>query len=153
MGNAVKGPSGEDMEGKGNMERLTERTADGKLVKEGYGENASKPLRRRHGAEPMPHYENCDEGHCAMERLAEYEDLEERGGLLAFPSGVSLGDTVYSPILDPLGEPRKYIAESEVEDISLKGITFAGTFVPWEEFGRMDFLAKEEAESALEKLG
>lgn len=78
MGNAVKGPSGEDMEGKGNMERLTERTADGILVKEGYGENALKTLRRRHRAEPMPHYENCGEGHCAMEKLAQYEDLEEQ---------------------------------------------------------------------------
>ena len=66
------------MEGKGNMERLTERTADGILVKEGYGEEALRTLYQRHGAEPMPHYENCDEGYCAMERLAGYEDLEER---------------------------------------------------------------------------
>lgn len=30
----------------------------------------------------MPHYANCDEGYCAMEKLAEYEDLEEQGKLL-----------------------------------------------------------------------
>lgn len=89
----------------------------------------------------------------AIEKLAEYEGLEERGCLPGLPLGVWLGDTVYSPILDPLGEPRKYIAESEVEDISLKGITFAGAFVPWEGFGRMDFLTREEAERALQGMG
>lgn len=60
------------------MERLTERTTDGILVKEDYGEDVLITLYQCYGAEPMPHYANCDEGHCAMEKLAEYEDLEER---------------------------------------------------------------------------
>lgn len=60
------------------MERLTERTSDGILVKEDYGEEVLKTLYQCYGAESMPHYANCDEGYCAMEKLAEYEDLEER---------------------------------------------------------------------------
>lgn len=67
------------MEGKGNMDRLTERATDGICVKEDYGEEVLKTLYQCFGAEPMPHYANCDEGYCAMEKLAEYEDLEEQG--------------------------------------------------------------------------
>ncbi len=76
------------------MGRLTERTADGILVKEDYGEDVLKTLYQCYGAEPMPHYANCDEGYCAMEKLAEYEDLEEQGKLLKLPCAV--GDTVYT---------------------------------------------------------
>ena len=65
----------EEME---NMERLTERTSDGILVKEDYGEDVLKTLYSCYGAEPNPHYSNCEEGYCAMEKLAEYEDLEEQ---------------------------------------------------------------------------
>lgn len=59
------------------MDRLTERTSDGILVKEDFGENVLKTLYQCYGAEPMPHYANCDEGYCAIEKLAEYEDFEE----------------------------------------------------------------------------
>lgn len=75
------------------MDRLTERTADGILTKEDYGEGVLKTLYQCFGAEPMPHYANCDEGYCAMEKLAEYEDLEEQGKLLKLPCAV--GDTVW----------------------------------------------------------
>lgn len=75
------------------MERLTERTDDGILVKEDFGEYDLKTLFQCYGAEPMPHYVNCDEGYCAMEKLADYEDLEEQGKLLKLPCTV--GDTVY----------------------------------------------------------
>lgn len=57
------------------MERLTERTADGILVKEDFGEDVLRTLYQCYGAEPMLHYANCEEGYCAMEKLAEYEDL------------------------------------------------------------------------------
>lgn len=59
------------------MERLTERMTDGILVKEDFGEDVLKTLYQCYGAEPMLHYANCDEGYCAMEKLAEYEDFEE----------------------------------------------------------------------------
>lgn len=76
------------------MDRLTERTHDGILVKEDYEKEALKTLYQCYGAEPMPHYANCDDGYCAMEKLAEYEDLEEQGKLLKLPC--KIGDTVYT---------------------------------------------------------
>lgn len=57
------------------MERLTERTAIGVLVKEDYGEKALKTLYSCNGGTPDPHYTNCEEGYCAMEKLAAYEDV------------------------------------------------------------------------------
>lgn len=75
------------------MERLTERTAEGILVKEDYGEGALKTLYQCFGAEVAPHYANCEEGYCAMERLTAYEDAEEQGFLLRLPCKV--GDTVF----------------------------------------------------------
>lgn len=59
-------------------ERLTERTNDGILVKEDYGEGVLKTLYQCYGAEPMPHYANCDDRYCAMEKLVQHEDLEEQ---------------------------------------------------------------------------
>ena len=76
------------------MERLTERTSDGILVKEDYGEDVLKTLYQCYGAEVIPHYANCDEGYCAMEKLAAYEDAEEQGLLLKLPCKV--GDAVYT---------------------------------------------------------
>ena len=61
------------------MERLTERTADGILVKENYEKETLKTLYLCYGEKPNPHYTNCEEGYCAMEKLADYEDLEEQG--------------------------------------------------------------------------
>lgn len=75
------------------MERLTERTAVGILVKEDYGEKVLRTLYSCYGGKPNPHYTNCEEGYCAMEKLAAYEDAEEQGLLLRLPCKV--GDTVY----------------------------------------------------------
>ena len=70
------------------MERLTERTAVGILVKEGYGENALRTLYSCYGEKSNPHYTNCDEGYCAIEKLAEYEDAEEQGMYIKLPEKV-----------------------------------------------------------------
>ena len=67
------------------MERLTERTADGILVKENYEKETLKTLYSCYGEKPNPHYTNCEEGYCAMEKLADYEDAEERGRLIKLP--------------------------------------------------------------------
>ena len=61
------------------MERLTERTADGILVKENYEKESLKTLYSCYGEKPNSYYSNCEEGYCAMEKLADYEDAEERG--------------------------------------------------------------------------
>lgn len=75
------------------MERLTERTAVGILVKEDYGEKVLRTLYSCYGGKPNPHYTNCEEGYCAMEKLAAYEDAEEQGRILRLPCKV--GDKVY----------------------------------------------------------
>ncbi len=123
------------------MGRLTERTADGILVKEDYGEDVLKTLYQCYGAEPMPHYANCDEGYCAMEKLAEYEDLEEQGKLLKLPCAV--GDTVYS-ICNMMN--RRFIYPLKVDSLILAVNTIN------ERFGKTVFLTREEAEAALKEL-
>lgn len=75
------------------MERLTERTTDGILVKEDYGEKVLRTLYSCYGGKPYPHYTNCEEGYCAMEKLAAYEDAEERKEIPWLPC--DFGDTVY----------------------------------------------------------
>ena len=76
------------------MERLTTRTGIGILAKESYGENAISTLCQCFGDKPNENYSNCDEGYCAMEKLADYEDAEEQGLLLRLRCNV--GDTVYT---------------------------------------------------------
>ena len=123
------------------MERLTERTADGILVKEDFGEDVLRTLYQCYGAEPIPHYANCDEGYCAMEKLAEYEDLEEQGKLLKLPCAV--GDTVYT--LNTLPSGKKAIGETQTDAFMCALGMLEGRF------GKMMFLTLEEAESALKE--
>lgn len=61
------------------MERLTERTADGILVKENHGENGLRTFYQCFEEKPNDKYINCDGGYCAIEKLAAYEDAEEQG--------------------------------------------------------------------------
>ncbi len=122
--------------------RLTERRTDGILVKEDYEENVWKTLYQCHGTEPMPHYVNCDEGYCAMEKLAEYEDLEEQGKLLKLPCAV--GDMVYT--LNPLPSGKTMIAQTPVDAF------FCALSMLEGRFGKTIFLTMEEAEAAWKKL-
>ena len=75
------------------MERLTERTADGILVKENHGENGLRTFYLCYEEKPNDKYTNCDEGYCAIEKLAAYEDAEEQGLILRLPCGI--GSDVY----------------------------------------------------------
>lgn len=75
------------------MDRLTERTAVGILVKENYEKKVLKTLYSCYGEKPNSHYTNCEEGYCAMEKLAAYEDLEEQGLLLRLLCGI--GSDIY----------------------------------------------------------
>ena len=76
------------------MERLTERTADGILVKENYEKETLKTLYQCYGEKPNSYYSNCEEGYCAMEKLADYEDADEQGLFLRLP--ISEDAPVYS---------------------------------------------------------
>ena len=61
------------------MERLTERTTDGILVKENHIENGLRTFYQLFEEKPNDKYTNCDGGYCAIEKLAAYEDAEEQG--------------------------------------------------------------------------
>lgn len=125
------------------MERLTERTAIGVWVKEDYGEKALKTLYSCNSGKPNPHYTNCDEGYCAMEKLAAYEDAEEQGLLLRLPCKV--GDSVY----------RFWYADGKAYKVQTQVIrTLANLVAIMEsgEFGKSVFLSLEEAEAKLKEM-
>lgn len=80
------------------MERLTERTTDGILVKENHIENGLRTFYQLFEEKPNDKYTNCDGGYCAIEKLAAYEDAEEQGLLLRLPckeAYTKSGDIVY----------------------------------------------------------
>lgn len=134
------------------MERLTERTAIGVLVKEDYGEKALKTLYSCNGGKPNPNYTNCDEGYCAMEKLAAYEDAEEQGLLLRLPCKV--GDTVYfldrfcgGYASDCPSRPCENCPDYQLE-------IYEGNFMLNNicDFGKTVFLTREEAEAKLKEM-
>lgn len=143
------------------MERLTERTADGILVKENHSENGLRTFYQCFGGKPNANYSNCEEGYCAMEKLATYEDAEEQGLLLRLPCKV--GDEIF---LDFAGF-GKDIDEFTVKDFHLDCFENGETilFCDYEsndstlsgqidvmEFGKSVFLTREEAEAKLKEM-
>ena len=122
------------------MERLTKKYSDG-----------------THGAsEDLP----CGENSYAyknllIEKLGKYEDLEEQGRLIKLPCKV--GDTVYA-----LNKTKREIFPSRVEhieyvvndnlDFPLTKIKGEGFCVFFDDFGKIVFLTKEEAEQKLKEM-
>jgi hypothetical protein len=143
------------------MERLTKRTSIGVLVKEDYGEKALKTLYSCNGGNPNPHYTNCDEGYCAMEKLAAYEDAEEQGLLLRLPCKV--GDTLYR-VNKGAKEPvimmrviQLYIKQihKDITVMRIDAINDAdmgeSCYLPCD-IGERIFLTREEAEAKLKEM-
>ena len=146
------------------MERLTERTADGILVKENYEKESLKTLYSCYGEKPNSYYSNCEEGYCAMEKLANYEDAEEQGRLIKLPCKV--GDTVWD---NDFGRPCAYTITAfsfgECEEYICKPVTtkevvfyyenssgsITGSFAE-SAIGKSVFLNKSEAEAKLKEL-
>ena len=142
------------------MERLTEKTKDGIVVKEDYGENVLKTLYPCYGQRPTEHYSNCTEGYCAVEKLMEYEDMEEDGTLIQLPCRI--GQTVYE-----IQELRKKIQSFKIIGIHIglnndiffewKLATENGSYqnlkgFKLSELGKNIFLTREEAEKILKKI-
>lgn len=141
------------------MERLTERTADGILVKENHGENALRTFYQCFGGKPNANYSNCEEGYCAMEKLADYEDAEEQGLLLRLPC--KFGDKLYR-ITPYAKEP---IITTHVLQINIKQF-FNGKIIVridvmdkigescyfLDDIGKKIFLSREEAEAKLAEM-
>lgn len=103
------------------MERLTRRSANGTGV---YATPSGEPVE----------WEN--NRHNVLQKLADYEDLEEQGRLIKLPCKV--GDTVY------------FIKDSETIVKREADMIFIGVF--WEEFGKEWFPTREEAEAKLKEL-
>ena len=141
------------------MERLTERTADGILVKENYEKESLKTLYSCYGEKPNPHYTNCEEGYCAMEKLADYEDAEEQGRLVILPC--KIGDTIYEVSY----ENREFvIKEHIVKEFIYRTYRFPrieiyceneNGFLVCNNIGKLDeclFLTQAEAEQKLKEM-
>ena len=137
------------------MERLTERTADGILVKENYEKESLKTLYSCYGEKPNSYYSNCEEGYCAMEKLADYEDLEEHGRLVKLPCKV--GDKVYGLSMGKIIR----LTVNEISIFRMKGEKIINAkcqnndefrnYVE-REFGKTVFITKSEAEAKLKEL-
>ena len=78
----------------------------------------------------------------AIDKLAEYEELEEHGKLLKLPCAI--GDTVYT--LNPLPSGKTVIAETTADAF------FCALSILEDRFGRTVFYTKEDAEIALQKI-
>lgn len=128
------------------MERLTERIADGILVKENHVENGLRTFYQRFEEKPNDKYTNCDEGYCAIEKLAAYEDAEEQGLLLRLPC--KLGDIAYEITgATTRGYDWKYLT---YEKAYIHGTVF--NLSRLHDIGKTIFLTKEEAEEKLKEL-
>lgn len=143
------------------MERLTERTADGILVKENYEKETLKTLYQCYGEKPNSYYSNCEECYCAMEKLADYEDAEEQGRLIKLPC--KIGDTLYR-VNKGAKEPvimmrvlQLYIKQLHKDRTAIKIITINDDDMGescyfLENIGKTVFLTKSEAEAKLKEL-
>lgn len=147
------------------MERLTERTAAGILVKENYEKESLKTLYSCYGEKPNSYYSNCEEGYCAMEKLADYEDTEEQGRLIILPCKV--GDTVYcifnrytrctfsNEEFDEYScQGCEYECDSKKENYvqDMKAYSLDWIVTNLKNIGKTVFLTKSEAEAKLKEL-
>lgn len=131
------------------MERLTERTDDGILVKENYSEDALRTLYQCFGEKPNANYSNCEEGYCAMEKLVAYEDAEEQGLLLRLPCKV--GSNIYRITDD--GVDVAVCREIRVadEEMYIESVTLCD-WISFDEIGKTVFLSEAEAEAKLAEM-
>lgn len=127
------------------MERLTERTGEGQAI-------------------PRMDLKNNGHQRC-MERLAEYEDLEEQNRLLKLPCAV--GDTVHhlctfkngeSEIIEmkvecvePCGAIRQHKGVCEIWNVYAE-TDYTKAYFKFFDFGKTVFLTRAEAEAALKEF-
>ena len=120
------------------MERLTRRSANGTGV---YATPSGEPVK----------WEN--NYHNVLQKLADYEDLEEQGFLLRLPC--KLGDTIYSIANDGKIYPVKAIREVRIVNGVLHIICESCRYsdlVSYDDIGKTIFLTKSEAEAKLKEL-
>ena len=140
------------------MERLTERAeidkCPGIWVKEGFANEGNKTW-----------FNGYDEGYSAINKCADYEDLEEQGKLLKPPCAA--GDTIYHVCIpkndepqiiemkvgcvEPCGAVRNYKGTCEVWNVYAE-TDYTKAYFKFFDFGKTVFPTREEAETALKEL-
>lgn len=120
------------------MERLTRRSANGTGI---YATPSGEPVKWE------------DNYHNVLQKLADYEDLEEQGLLLRLPC--KFGDTVYSIANDGKIYPVKATREIRIVDGVLHIICESCKYsdlVSYDDIGKTVFLTQAEAEAKLKEL-
>ena len=124
------------------MERLTEKIGNTNCVK-GCGSNCKYGFQHCRTED----WENCKTIDDVIDKLAEYEDLEEQGRLIKLPCKV--GDTIY-------GLHKAMVCELNTETIGISKMPSGEILYlidGWElykgDFGKTVFLTKSEAEQKL----
>lgn len=114
------------------MERLTKRSTNGTGI---YNTPSGDPVE----------WEN--NRHRVLQKLADYEDLEEQGLLLKLPCKV--GDTVYC-IED--NKVNKFVVYSfDIRPLQQFVCNYGGIRLNFKNFGKTIFLTKEQAEENLKE--
>ena len=124
------------------MERLTRRSANGTGV---YATPSGEPVKWE------------DNRHNVLQKLADYEDLEEQGLLLRLPCKV--GSTLYQPISNQINEYKAIglcfdITRNEFvyEVIYQIGLEWYKTTCDFDCINKTVFLTKAEAEQKLKEM-
>lgn len=121
------------------MKRLTKRKYDGIVSKKEEESGIMCSAYCNHCSQGAGNCKNVKE---MIEKLAEYEDLEEQGLLLRLPCKV--GDTVFT--LNKLTSKKTIIGELKAD------MFFIALCVMEKRFGKTVFLTQSEAEEALMKM-
>ena len=127
------------------MERLTEKIGNTNCVK-GCGSNCKYGFQHCRTED----WENCKTVDDVIDKLAEYEGLEEQGRLIKLPCKV--GDTIY-------GLHKAMVCELDTETIGISKMPSGEILYlidGWEldkgDFGKTVFLTKYEAEQKLKEM-
>lgn len=127
------------------MERLTEKIGNTNCVK-GCGSNCKYGFQHCRTED----WENCKTIDDVIDKLAEYEGLEEQGRLIKLPCKV--GDTIY-------GLHKAMVCELNTETIGISKMPSGEILYlidGWEldkgDFGKTVFLTKSEAEQKLKEM-
>ena len=128
------------------MERLTEKIGNTNCVK-GCGSNCKYGFQHCRTED----WENCKTIDDVIDKLAEYEDLEEQGRLVILPCKV--GDTLYRLVPNPYREYVEIkIAQFVINKNGIYFMTDKGVSWSADKIGKTVFLTKSEAEAKLKEL-
>ena len=129
------------------MERLTEKIGNTNCVK-GCGSNCKYGFQHCSKED----WENCKTIDDVIDKLAQYEDLEEQGRLVKLPC--KKGDTVYNITWwDDVQEKVLVKGKSYYRTVHKNKVTKSTfSYLDIDEFGKTVFLTKAEAEQKLKEM-